>query len=93
MCFHGNQHPLSIKHPFISLYTKYQSHKFICFPIMNSPVFPSLDDIYCISFSFSILSFIFKVLVVCMQLYAPFSLFVDLLVHWSHFIDDFAVLI
>ena len=48
MCFHGNQHPSSIKHSFISLYTKYQSYKFICFPIMNSPVFLSLDNIYCI---------------------------------------------
>ena len=50
MCFHGNRHPSSIKHPLINLYTKYQSLRFICFPIMNSPVFPSLDDIYCTSF-------------------------------------------
>ena len=47
MCFHSNQHPSAIKHPFISLYFKYQFHKFICLPVMNSPVFPSLDDIYC----------------------------------------------
>ena len=47
-CFHGNRHPSSIKHPFISLYIKYQSQRFICIPDMNSPVFPSLDDIYCI---------------------------------------------
>ena len=47
MCFHGNQHPSSIKHPFISLYSKYQFFMFICLPNMNSPVFPSLDDIYC----------------------------------------------
>ena len=49
MCFHGNQHPWAIKHPFISLHFKYQSLRFICLPVMNSPVFPSLDDIYCIS--------------------------------------------
>ena len=47
MCFHSNQHPWATKHPFISLYSKYQSLKKICFPVMNSPVFPSLDDIYC----------------------------------------------
>ena len=47
MCFHGNQHPWAIKHPFISLYFKYQSLKFICLPVMNSPLFPGLDDIYC----------------------------------------------
>ena len=59
MCFHGNQHPWAIKHPFISLYFKYQSIRFICLnfkyqplkyiflPVMNSPVFLSLDDIYC----------------------------------------------
>ena len=47
MCFHSNQHPSSIKHLLISLYFKYQSLKFIYFPIMNSPVFPSLNDIYC----------------------------------------------
>ena len=48
MCFHSNQHPSSIKHPFISLYSKYQSFIFTCFPDMNSPIFPILDDIYCI---------------------------------------------
>ena len=48
MCFHGNQHPWAIMLPFISLYSKYQSLKFICLPVMISPVFPSLDDIYCI---------------------------------------------
>ena len=47
MCFHGNQHPWATKPPFISLYSKYQSLRFICLPVMNSPVFPSLDDIYC----------------------------------------------
>ena len=31
----------------ISLYSKYQFLKFIFLPVMNSPVFPSLDDIYC----------------------------------------------
>ena len=49
MCFQGNQHPWAIKHCFISSYSKYQSLKFICLPIMNSPVFPSLDDIYCLN--------------------------------------------
>ena len=47
MCFHGNQHPLAKKHPFVSVYSKYQSLKYIYLPVMNSPVFPSLDDIYC----------------------------------------------
>ena len=47
MCFHGNQHPSSIKHPFISLYSKYQFFIFNCFPDMHSPVFPILDDNYC----------------------------------------------
>ena len=47
MCFHSNQHPSSIEHPFISLYSKYQFFIFICFADMNSPVFPILDDIYC----------------------------------------------
>ena len=36
-----------LKHPFISLYSKYQSLKHICLPVVNSPIFPSLDDIYC----------------------------------------------
>ena len=56
-CFHGNQHPSSIKHSFISLYSKYQSLKFICIPIMNSPVFLSLDNIYCIHIVFHISQF------------------------------------
>ena len=47
MCFHSNQHPWATKHPFINLYSKYQPLKYICLPVMNSPVFPSLDDIYC----------------------------------------------
>ena len=54
MCFHSNQHPWAIKHPFISLYFKYQSLKFICLPVKNSPVFPSLDNIYCTSTSFPV---------------------------------------
>ena len=49
MCFHGNQHPSSIKHPFISLYSKYHPFMFICLLNMTSPIFPSLDDIYCMS--------------------------------------------
>ena len=52
MCFHGNQHPWAIKHPFNSLYFKYHSLNFICLPVMNSPRFPSLDDIYCTSQGF-----------------------------------------
>ena len=49
MCFHGNQHPSSKKHPFIFLYSEYQSFMFTYFPDMNSPIFPRpiLDDIYC----------------------------------------------
>ena len=50
MCFHGNQHLWATKHPFISLYSKYQSFTFIHFSVMNSPVFPNLDDIYCSGF-------------------------------------------
>ena len=49
MCFHGNQYPWAIKHNFISLYSEHQSLNFIRLPVMNSPVFPSLDNIYCIS--------------------------------------------
>ena len=49
MCFHGNQHPWATKHPSFSLYSKYQHPKYICLPIMNSPVFPSLDNIYFIT--------------------------------------------
>ena len=49
MCFHGNQHPWAIKHFFINLYSKYHSLNFICLPAMNSPVFPSLDDIFCLN--------------------------------------------
>ena len=29
-------------------YQSYSKYQFICLPVMNSPVFPSLDDIYCI---------------------------------------------
>ena len=47
MCFQSNQHLLSMKHPFISLYSQYQTFISICLLNMNSPVFPSLDDIYC----------------------------------------------
>ena len=46
MCFLSNQHLLSIKHPFIRLYSKYQFPISTCFPGMNSPIFPGLDDIY-----------------------------------------------
>ena len=52
MCFHVNQHPWPIKHPFINLYFKYYCLKFICLLVMTSPVFPSLDDIYCINIIF-----------------------------------------
>ena len=48
MCFHSNQHPWATKHPFISLYSKYQSLKYNCLPVVNYPIFPSLDNIYCI---------------------------------------------
>ena len=47
MCFHGNQHPWAIKHPFTGQYSIYLSLKCICLPVVNSPIFPSLDDIYC----------------------------------------------
>ena len=47
MFFHGNQHLWAVKHPFISLYSKYHSLNFVCLPVMNSPIIPSLDDIYC----------------------------------------------
>ena len=52
MCFYDNRHPCAIKHLFIGLHFKYQSLRFICFPVMNSPVFPSLDNIYCTSSCF-----------------------------------------
>ena len=48
MCFHGNQLSWVIKHPFISLYSKYHSPSFICLSIMLAPVISSLDEIYCI---------------------------------------------
>ena len=35
MCFHSNQHPSSIKLPFICLYSKYQSVMFTCFRDMT----------------------------------------------------------
>ena len=50
MSFHGNQYPWAIKHTFISLCFKYQSLNFICLPVINSPVFPSIDNIYCMFF-------------------------------------------
>ena len=46
---------MAIKHPLINSYSEYQSLRFICFPIMNSPVFPSLDDIYCTRLGFRLL--------------------------------------
>ena len=47
MCFHGNQLSWGIKHPFISLYSKYHSPSFICLSTMLAPVISSLDEIYC----------------------------------------------
>ena len=47
MHFYGNQLSWAINYPFIILCFKYHSLNFICLPVMNSPVFPSLDDIYC----------------------------------------------
>ena len=55
MCFHSNQHPSSIKHPFISLYSKYQSFMFTCFPDMNSPVFPILTTSTVIIFKYALI--------------------------------------
>ena len=51
MCFHGNQLSWGIKHPIISLYSKYHSPGFICLSTMLAPVIPSLDEIYCIIFA------------------------------------------
>ena len=51
LCFHGNQHLSSIKHHFISLCSKYQFFMYFCFPNMNSPIFQSLDNFYCMLFS------------------------------------------
>ena len=48
MCFHGNQLSWAIKHPVISLYLKYHTPGFICFPTILAPVISSLDEIYCI---------------------------------------------
>ena len=72
MCFHGNQHPSSIKYPFISLYSKYHPFIFICLLNMNSPVFPSLDDIYCI-YGQLFFGFFFLFFVFASMLYQPFS--------------------
>ena len=47
MCFHGNQLSWGIKHPIISLYSKYPSPGFICLSILLAPVISSLDRIYC----------------------------------------------
>ena len=47
MCFYGSQHPSSIKYPLNNLYSKYHPFMFICLLNINSPVFPSLDVIYC----------------------------------------------
>ena len=49
MCFHGNQLSWRIKHPLISLWSKYCSPTFIRLSTMLAPVIPSLDEIYCIS--------------------------------------------
>ena len=48
MCFHGNQLSWGIKHPFISLWSKYHSPGFIHLSTMLAPVISSLDEIYCI---------------------------------------------
>ena len=47
MCFHGNQLSWGIKHPLISLWSKYRSPAFIRFSTMLAPVISSLDEIYC----------------------------------------------
>ena len=47
MCFHGNQLSWVIKHPIISLCSKYHSPSFICLSTMLAPVISSLDEIYC----------------------------------------------
>ena len=47
MCFHGNQHLSVTNHSFISLYFRYQLFIFFCLPFKNSPVFSSLDDVFC----------------------------------------------
>ena len=51
MCFHNPQHPSSIKHLLIILYCKYHFFILNYLLIMNSPEFPSLDDIYCTELS------------------------------------------
>ena len=58
MCFHGNRPSWGIKHPIISLWSKYHSSGFIRLSIMLAPVISSLDEIYCIS----ILSYAVEVL-------------------------------
>ena len=47
MCFHGNQLSWGIKHPLISLRSKYRSPAFIRLSTMLAPVISSLDEIYC----------------------------------------------
>ena len=50
MCFHGNQLSWGIKHPIISLCSKYHSQGFICLSTMLAPVISSLDEIYCMPY-------------------------------------------
>ena len=47
MCFHGNQLSWGIKHPLISLWSKYCSPGFIRLSTVLAPVISSLDEIYC----------------------------------------------
>ena len=66
----GNQRPWAIKHLFIRLYSKYQSLDCIGLLLVNSPIFPSLDDIYCsgfetgqvLDFFFFLVNIIFNIL-------------------------------
>ena len=51
-----------MKHPLINLYSKYHSLKYIFLPVVNSPIFPSLDDIYCTYIAITIVFFQMKLI-------------------------------
>ena len=60
MCFHGNQLSWGIKHPLISIWSKYRSLSFIRFSTMLAPVISSLDEINCSIFEIFLLALLAK---------------------------------
>ena len=59
MCFHGNQLSWGIKHPLISLWSKYCSPAFIRLSTILAPAISTLDLIYCKFCSLLFLVFLF----------------------------------